>query len=135
MCCTPLDLNSDAELWWSLYRIDCPSPTATIDAKPVRVYSTPNDGFLRYTCGGLVEGETYKFGLAVSSADEHSAISELVEVTTGLICTFAGLHGPTAGRKGKVRVQEKPFSRVPWVELTVSPANPSSTVFAYLDPL
>ena len=35
----------------------------------------------------------------------------------GVHCTFAHHHSAVAGRKGSVRVQERPFSRVSWVEL------------------
>ena len=39
-----------------------------------------------------------------------------------LICTFACLHSKAVGVKAKVHVQEKPFSRVTWVEMkTPSP--------------
>ena len=42
-------------------------------------------------------------------------------VRDGLTCTFAHLHSKGVGVRAKVNVQEKPFSRVSWVEMKVPP--------------
>jgi hypothetical protein len=41
-----------------------------------------------------------------------------------LVCTFTNVHSKAVGVKGKVKVQEKPFSRVAWVEMK----NPSPPI-------
>ena len=110
-----------AGLWYHLYRID--EGMAEGDETSTLVYSTQDLGFLKFTCGGLVEGTEYHFGLVVESVDRmtQSALSDLLAVTVGLTCQFAHLHSKGAGVKGKVNVQEKPFSRVAWVKMRKPP--------------
>jgi len=109
-----------AGLWYHLYRVD---PAAEGEEPTTLIYSTQDTNFLKHTCGGLTEGEEYHFGMVVESNDRtsHSEISDLLSVRVGLNCMFEKWHSKGAGAKGRVRVQEKPFSRVNWVELVTPP--------------
>ena len=113
--------GAESGLWYHLYRVD--EGDTEGNETTTLVYSTQDPVCLKFTCVQLEEGAEYHFGLVIESCDRmtQSALSDLLAVRVGLACTFAHLHSKGAGMKGKVNVQEKPYSRVSWVNMKQPP--------------
>jgi hypothetical protein len=113
--------SADTGLWYHLYQVD--EGVAEGNETTKLIYSTQDPVCLKFTCVQLKEGAEYNFGLVVESCDrmKQSTLSDLLAVRVGLSCSFAHLHSKGAGLKGKVNVQEKPFSRVSWVNMKQPP--------------
>lgn len=113
--------SAESGLWYHLYRVD--EGDTEGNETTTLVYSTQDPVCLAFTCVQLEEGAEYHFGLVIESCDRmtQSALSDLLAVRVGLACTFAHLHSKGAGMKGKVNVQEKPYSRVSWIKMKQPP--------------